>query len=349
MLIHIRKKVLTDAAQLQEPNDWLAMAMQNIAQAKVQGAHLIFIERGAVELIATNLISNWTLRVLTSIESEAAQYGNLREKLAVYVEIEKLDGLIEKEVRNGKTIIKIPLRNFADSRITQRARLVGENINDCRLYERLSAIHIGKYHSKDYPANIKFELIGGGGNTTAESLKELSTENHTLALCITDSDKAMPSSTEGETSKLCSAVRLSYLCHYYNINARSIENLLHYQQIEHILGIEKERKVLLKNLEFLKCFANTVHWFHLPLKNGIKLKSATQTAELLYWNPFVAGDFDGTYKIPPISKKLLAWAVELTNENNMPPSPDGNPVYETWDKLSALISSWGCCSDAMRA
>ena len=250
MLIYLRKSVFQETLCSREENDLYALALQNIAQSKIQGDHIFLIERGASELISSSQFTKSTINVFKKIESEAAQYGALKDNLIAHIEVSTCDGVIQKEVIDGKTTIKIPLKFFSNNRIVQRVKLIGENLNDCRFYERLSVLHINKYRSKDLPSRIKFELIGGGGSTTAESLKEVSKQDDTLALCITDNDKATLLSPHGDTSRLCQAVDISDLCHHQDIDARYIENLLHYQQIEEILRSERERLVLIKNLEF---------------------------------------------------------------------------------------------------
>jgi len=348
MLIYIKKSLFQEIQNFNGDNDLCAIALQNIAQSKIQGDHIFLIDRGSTILIALHQLTQATINVFEKIESEAAQYGGLKDNLMTYIEISSYDGTIEKQQNNGKTIIKIPLKFFSNNRIVQRVKLIGENLNDCRFYERLSILYINEYKSKELPSKIKFELIGGGGNTTAESFKEIAKENNALALCITDNDKATPTSPHGDTSKLCQVVNTSNLCHHQDIDARYVENLLHYQQIKKILSSKKERLTLIKNLEFLESLADSTHWFHLPLKTGLKNLDKKSSTDYLYWDSVINTKFDEDYQIPPVSKYLLKWAIDLTDENKLSTCPKDNPVHETWNVISALISSWGCCCEPMR-
>lgn len=348
MLIYLKKSLFQEIRDDNDNKNFYATALQNIAQSKAQGDHIFLMDRGSTILINSQELTRRTMSIFEKIESEAAQYGSLKDNLIIYIEISNYDGAIKKQEINGKTILNIPLKFFSNNRIIQRVKFIGENLNDCRFYERLSVIHINKYKSKELPSKIKFEPINGGGNTTAESLKELSKDGNTLALCITDNDKTTPTSSRGETSKLCSAISLSNLCHHQDIEARYIENLLHYEQIEKILSTEKERLVLIKNLEFLKNLENSSDWLYLPLKNGLKKEKHKTSLNSNYWDSIISEEFNEVYKIPPISSNLLKWTIDLTEKGGLSPCPENNPIHEKWNEISALTSSWGCCSEPIR-
>jgi hypothetical protein len=357
MLIHFSREL---AAQLQselDTSDTVVQALQNLAQARIQGDHILTADNGVLPIvIAHPRLSQNTRSVFNKIQAEQAQIGAIRSKLLINIEIISFREGISVIDSGSNRVIQIPLIRFQRNDLIQPTFLIAENLLDCQFFLIYSSWFLRRYKLGKLPSRLKAVFSPGGGDTTERLLDHHSKEQRYLGLCITDSDQKKPNGSIGQTAKKCQALELEALCQHYTLPTRSVENLLCKTQIEIVLNVERERHVLLSNLARLHHLFDTEPWKHLHLKTGVReLRGPCQRGtEQEYWNSVahstdtLTAHNDG-FLYPPISSKLLQWVLDHLKTNDPEELTIDNQLYAIWEQLALLLTSWTCASEPIRS
>lgn len=101
--------------------------------------------------------------------------------------------------------IEIRLQRIVTSRwdIFQKCILLCENLKDCTFYSFLGENYCSHNNITDY--HVSFMNLGGGGQTTAETYKNMVCEEKRSVLCVVDSDKKYANTCP--LGKTCVAVK----------------------------------------------------------------------------------------------------------------------------------------------
>lgn len=355
MLIHLSNNLKDSLFGTGKIEESALVALQNIAQARAQGDHIISGDKGIIDYIinCTELSQN-TIGVFRKISGEQSQFGRLRFRLKTYVLVDSLSGPKSIEETNLQRIIKLPLARFKRNDITQPTALVGENLMDCELLIRYSSWFSEKYSNGIFPSKLKATLFPGGGDTTDRVIKYLVDSQRYFALGITDSDQTYPRGGKGQTTQKCSAIQYSEISYHKRLPVKSIENLFSLNQIEQILDIDHTRHIWKLNLSRLNPISKTESWKYFPFKTGVaetvgpfELNTST-----FYWRSAstnLANHGKDSFIFPPISSKLLQWGVEHFLANDPICIKNEDFLFEVWEDISQLISSWTCTTDPIRA
>lgn len=356
MLIHL-SSALTEALKYDiSHTEAVVQALQNIAQSRYQGDHVVTADNGVLEPVILSLALNQnTRRVFSKINSEQAQIGTLRNQLSTYIEISRIRGDISVVNIDGISVIQIPLIRFERNDIIQPTFFITENLLDCKFYMHIASWFSKRHSGGRLPSKLSAVYCPGGGDTTETLLGHHSSNQRYLTLCITDSDQKFPGSVFGETTKKCIKLNLTELSHHVTLPTRSVENLIGHSQILTILNAEKGRKTLLPRAARLTRIIGSEAWKHFHVKDGVlEIHGPSQPGtENFYWRSIAtlaeseASNIDG-YLFPPISSKLLLWVVEHLDSNDPDDFSSDRQLLDIWKELAKLITSWTCGSEPIR-
>ena len=202
MLIHLSSELKNVLENEIKNTDAVVQALQNLAQSRYQGDHIITTDNNVLSpIISSEILNQNTRRVFSKINSEQAQIGSLRNQLSVYVEISYIRGEIKITEENNIRVIKIPLVRFERNDIIQPTFFITENLLDCKFYMAMTSWFCKKHLAGKLPSKLNAVYCPGGGDTTEKLLNHHSLSQRYLTLCITDSDQKYPGSGFGETTK----------------------------------------------------------------------------------------------------------------------------------------------------
>lgn len=354
MFIYLSEILAEQMSTELERTDSVVQAVQNLAQARAQGDHLISGDDRTLQILARHhRLSVSTRGVFQRIREEQSKFGALRHRLTARIEVDSFRGSITAIDSGGVRRLHLPLTRFQRNDVAQPTFLVAENLHDCRLLLRVASWVCATYFHGKLPSTLRAVLIPGGGDTTDRVLKHLSDEQRYLTLCFTDSDVLFPGGQVGQTAKKCAALALTDYCAHFVLRARAAENLLGSRQIRKILETDHERTDLIRRLDRITHLANTPSWLHLPLKDGVRefVGPPRPNSEQAYWHTVAQsrqGVSDG-YILPGISGKLLSWAVEHLQQNDPELLDDDVQLLGIWRELAETICAWTCGSQPMRS
>lgn len=357
MLIHLSAELIKSLEAELQKNETAIQALQNIAQARYQGDHIITADNGVLDsIIAKKIFNKTTHNVFSKINLEQTQIGALRKKLTAYIKIECIQGDIKITEEEKIRIINIPLARFERNDIIQPTFFIAENLLDCQFYLTITSWFSRKYKNGLLPSKLNAVYCPGGGDTTEKLLSHHSQSQRYLTLCITDSDQKFPGASLGETTKKCRQLALRHFSHHVTLPTRSVENLICHDQIIAVLNSTKERKALLPRLERLIGLINNEAWKYFHVKEGVRIFHGPNRPETenSYWQgvataeDWAASTTDG-YVFPPITQKLLLWVVEHLEANEPEEIQLNNQLFEIWEDLAHQIASWTCASEPIRS
>ncbi len=357
MLIHLSAKLIKSLEAELQKNETAIQALQNIAQARYQGDHIITADNGVLDfIIASKIFNQTTHNVFSKINLEQTQIGGLRKKLTAYINIECIQGDTKTTEEEKIKIINIPLARFERNDIIQPTFFIAENLLDCQFYLIITSWFSKKYKNGFLPSKLNAVYCPGGGDTTEKLLSHHSQSQRYLTLCITDSDQKFPGASLGETTKKCRQLALRHLSHHLTLPTRSVENLICHNQIVAVLNSTKERKALLPRLNRLNRLINNEAWKYFHVKEGVRNFHGPNRPETenSYWQgvattaEWAASTADG-YVFPPITQKLLLWVVEHLEKNEPEEIKPNNQLFEIWEDLAHQIASWTCASEPIRS
>jgi hypothetical protein len=124
-----------------------------------------------------------TFKQLTQLVLEAV---SLRERVSHFAVIEVREGGIHEEADGDEAqrCFRVPLAYFSDSGRTQASRLVAEDRDDARVYQRAAEAYLCRLGPKGL--TVRLQPYGGGGANTADALRDHVPEGPTV--CIVDAD-----------------------------------------------------------------------------------------------------------------------------------------------------------------
>ncbi|MGM9322553.1 hypothetical protein [Deinococcus aquaticus] len=165
----------------------------------------------------------------------------------------------------------VTYKRFAQSEFDQSPILLSENVKDANLYRNIISYIANR---KEYDCKIHVDTRGGGGDTTAEEFKNLST-NDRFILCIVDNDKKYPNCGIGQTAKKIidyTKLRILDNAFVYIIDAREIENVIPLSLIERNISANDARKSVIQYVNRLQIQSGDFRRY-LDIKSGIKITS----------------------------------------------------------------------------
>jgi hypothetical protein len=206
-------------------------ALSNLALAHHEGKHIVSGPSALLaDLADARELSQASRDIFRKIKVRHHEAKTLRESVSHYALIEARDGDIQENPGEGQRCFRVPLEYFSDSGRVQASRLVAENRNDARVYQRAADAFVSRATLKGLGA--RFQIYGGGGSTTAGTLRDHALQGPTA--CIVDADYKWSSEegapVKGETAagatRVAAELAGKTMCIVYAAQCREIENLL---------------------------------------------------------------------------------------------------------------------------
>jgi hypothetical protein len=177
----------------------LCDAFINLARAHYEGKHILVGPYRLLAALATAPeLPEDVRRTLKQVKQHYHELGNLRASMTHIVEIEPREGDIYLEETGTQWCYRVPLVYFSDSARVQKSRLVAEDRDDARVYDRAAQAYLSRSPLKGI--RVRLQTYGGGGSSIADALRDHAREGP--AVCIVDADRRW-SSEEGTPQEGC--------------------------------------------------------------------------------------------------------------------------------------------------
>jgi hypothetical protein len=342
----------------------LIVAINNIAQSRREGKHIIFSNPKNLRKIAkSEFLSSTTKSIFKKIYLESTQVKSLFDNLKTYVKISATADKISSYILNDIEIIEIPLINFFQMSFVNETTLLCENLIDCELYEIITKYAKKLLNLGNVPIKMKFQL--GGGNTTYKVFSYNQEQENQLCICVLDTDVKYKNGEFGDTIKLLKAVDLPNkpLCQLFEVECHEIENLIPVCIYEIVAGHDPNRLNgvnSLKKLEFLEARK------FVDIKKGLRIFQVTRgNADQFsrYWHPITSQIPDlnltcntnveitctsknncSCYVFNGIGNNILSDVLEYLKSSEINFDLFDNVTKETWGIISEKILTWCCGS-----
>ncbi|MBN3851859.1 hypothetical protein G3N59_00575 [Paraburkholderia sp. Ac-20340] len=338
-------------------NSVVSIALDNIANAHREGAHVIFSERNVAEHLLSigESLGGRTKQTLRNVINRYAQLAEFAETVEVKIFIGLFDN-IHAVIENGKRFIKIPVACVTSS-LLQKPYLLVENIDDAKFYGFLTTELASKLN---FSGHLSFEAYNGGGNTTGNVYEHLKNSTDRLCLCIVDSDRRFPTSKPGETAnKVLASDKTdpSPLTESFVLPVCSVENLIPWKWLEDAYSQSEDMK---KRLKMYECHHVDDVWPFLQLKKDIRCADLreTQKAFSVFWSDklkcrddvarCVAGgactkrDDCSTTFLAAVSGSPLGAVIPKLSERTIGACDAVPTVKAAWQSIAQLVSAWSC-------
>lgn len=252
--------------------------------------------------------------------------------------------------------------DFHDFSLFEKTVLIGENLNDCKVFRHISDKYLCCH--KLWAANCIFFDMNGGGATTADVYENQINNYSNFCLCIVDSDKKFPSDEIGGTAvevKNKHTAKHPPHCGYYIMEGISeVENLLPHEMVRKVTAIKSNLLYLLQlDIAFL------------DMKKGIVKDVLQNTLAKNYYCDLLAGhqqeldEINACYEDisqrcldkqekkecvvpgfgPNLLKDVLGLSWDEIDWKNL--NLTDSQVYE-WEEIGKRVFSWTCAPKKSR-
>jgi|LIDZ01.1.fsa_nt_gi hypothetical protein len=337
MMIVIRKAhgLLGDADKIR--------ALNNILMACGEAKHILWMPAKEIDsIIDGNVIFGYQLNVLVYVREQSRLAKAQVKNFDFHVEVDFDNITPPHYVAPGKLVVSYS--HFLDSARVQPPVFVCENLSDIDFYilGAKARLHELKLLSE---YDLKFEKVGGGGNTTVVSF-EYHLNNEKLVVCVLDSDREHPKAAIKETAARFDPYDKGWGRGYWLhiLDCTEAENLVPWKIAEealHRVGNNAARD------QFLALTPETRQY--LDHKEGLKYTAALlldKDKHGKHWSNLLDGDPEDDYWIcQPLGSTFLDRCITIMQEMSI------MKLYEMLDshkdqayiEICSMIASWGIC------
>lgn len=343
-------------------------ALENILNSHGSRKHLIVAKRKSMDdVISSSYYSACAKLYANSIIENYREHQILSKILDVIVEVDFNKAGIDTYEKGSQKIISVGYDYFEDFERCSPTVLLGENILDCRLYNKIAELY--SKHMSDYPLYVNFDFQGGGGEQTKEhfSIRE---NQKRLCICIVDSDKTHPNGPEKNTSGQFNSTdkEVNSTTRALVIDACEVESIIPIKLLERVIVEGDYQNEFVDFIDEIKSFEEQNPGFrkYLDHKNGMTLKSALNLDNIYgtHWidslvkskkyanAPCIESkeciECGECPKVPGFSGGILRKSVEKLDEqgpawlkNNL-----DNSLIDVWEDIGNTLQTWGCVAGA---
>ncbi|MGK7933278.1 MAG: hypothetical protein AB4041_17860 [Microcystaceae cyanobacterium] len=278
MLIKLTPSILNNNSE------FLPLALENLALTMREGKHLVVAETRTLKAILNHPtfkeLGLNSQRIYLELFNNNDNYGTYLSYVSLYIEVIEpclSPQKIEPKKQNDKTIIQVPVSFFQDSEMIQKTILLCENQEDTKFYEIIGRVY--RTWMKFNIINFAFTPQGGGGSTIASEYESIQSRKSRFCLCIVDSDKLSPNSSEGKTAKglLDKHDANSVTTELYLLKVREAENLIPYEILLQLLSRDKNKNSQYQTLSGIQAIENSEIRLYVDIKEGTRLQTLFQS------------------------------------------------------------------------
>lgn len=354
--------------------DVTSEGLENLAQARREGRHMLFADRNTLEaIIAADHLSSRSRATYNVVYNRLAEKKSFASSLCRIVEIVSDSyGPIASRANGEAITIQIPI-GALDSELVQRTLLLGENLTDMPFFDWMAKVYA--HRRRMGSVQLSFDATTGGGSTTASVYSAIQSAARRLCLCVADSDQKSPNGAVGTTARMLKKVDNAErpMAELAILNAREIENLLplpvlsgaHGVDPAAIFGLErlasssaaharvyvnvKEGTSVERILRFPVTSPDRTYWLHVLstlAKEMQHLRGECVTSE-------TCGAPDGcscviNTGLGPNILERASKVCEQMSPKKLAECLDSLSVAE-WDRIGALVLAWCCGAPNLRA
>lgn len=198
--------------------------LENAARAHREGKHVLSFDLSLYQKAREVAdLSRDALAALDNAKLRASDTSTLWRDLAVRIQVgprQAPPGWAD----DHRTFV-LPYPQLVDSAQLQRSVVVGEDLNDTKVFARL-ADEWGRVHARGFLSRI--DILPGGGDRSAD-VAEIALAQQRMVLLVTDSDQKHPTDGLGSTARKARALESSHpfdILKVQVLEANEIENLL---------------------------------------------------------------------------------------------------------------------------
>lgn len=246
--------------------------IENIALSMKERKHIVFSDyKILLKLIKIENLSQSSKRVFNSVLKRWSSISGLEKSLNGKILVVYDEESIRRDAYENQIIYRVPLKYFNDTEKLLPLHIIGEDENDCNIYEDIAKRYI---NDKSLGISINTRRVHGGGNRTSINYERELTLYHKICLVIADSDREYKSSTIGDTARGIEDVynrnRETYITDIHILNVREKENLIP-PNLYNMCSKSSNSKKDMKILEYI--FNNDLLrelYYYSDIKDGIK-------------------------------------------------------------------------------
>ena len=197
-------------------------SFETIVRAFREGKHIVTLGKRGSEYLRLDVLSAGTKGAIKNICSRQSELDGLRKVMRCFARVGAGFSLSEERT-DTQTIYRLPLVWFCDSLAGQECALLGENLSDAALLEKLAAAW---FSHAGWTLRTTSEPQGGGGSTIVDAFEAICQRDR-VCLCVADSDRTFPGHNGGaNATRLSKIVPRSPVQKATILPVREIENLV---------------------------------------------------------------------------------------------------------------------------
>ncbi len=281
MLFYIPPKIISSLIE-NSNNKKIIEAIDNLAFSRRNGYHLLTAEYSDLKFLKKfEKLERKTLSVFSNLFQTWSEIGNFKNQFKTYVEIVLAPDVLKIKKENGTKIIYLSIDYIQNFDLLNKTKILAENQGEIDFYIFISNLYKNKNGFKHISLN--YNLLMGGGDTTAPVFKTEITQKQSFCLCFADKDIEYPNCKIGSTLKKIEIEneKSTPLCELLAIDVNEIENLIPLKLLKkacldtnHKKGYEFVEKMKEADLdEYIK---------YLDFKKGISLKKFVELKNIKY-------------------------------------------------------------------
>lgn len=346
-------------------NTQVETCIQHILCAHSEGKHIVISDKKFLKKLADKeSLGTRNRNAAQNISQKIRELFPLKEKVGYYCKVD-MSSISTKIIKNDPddSFFVVGCCFFTDSSKTQLTKLLCEDINDYKIYEKIAQNF--KFSQKLPGININFEVINGGGANIRNNFEQIKLTER-LCLCLLDTDKKHPKSSIGSTAGKFNPSCTSSLCQYYIIESHEVESLIPMGIIEEAILQKKLDSSYLyahEQLNALVSYSPNIKQ-HFDHKMGITINEAKKLDEKYqdnFWKePLTnAPNFkrrgkclqkmscdckNSCFAVPGFSTRLLDVSAEVLLKISQSKLDELIPelLKREWDNIGRQLFSWGC-------
>lgn len=275
----------------------------------------------------------------------STSYDFIKRRVEVVIDI-----TIDKRYENGYEIYQSKIDDYQDTSFCQRTILIGEDLNDCIIYEIILRRYIKE---KELNINYQFEFENGGGQNCCKVI-EKNIRDKKIFLSILDTDRKYPKADIGSTLKSCKKFFKLNNAKFtiIELDVHEIENLLPFNLMDNEdcdgeLKLKKEKFDLLrKNGPELLQFFDIKHGIKKQdIKGDEEYKNFAQKCcecdnSITNFEEYYNNLEDDNYIYLPLCRIFKKIRQQLENDNTQLILLDFQK--QEWEKLGKNLLEFGC-------
>lgn len=343
-------------------------ALENIFNSHGSRNHLVISDTSTMNRlleVGENVFGLSTMTFIRDARDMLRETRSLKSYLNIYLQVDFSERYLPRHTTSGSSdMIETGYNYFVDINRVSPTLLIGEHINDAKLYKTIGT-HYAKFISS-LSLNIAFQTIHGGGSTTKAVFDNYKDQN-SLAFCILDTDKKYPNDSEKSTATNFSRSDrlLNRSVKAMIINAHEVESIIPLPMIIDMMNSPTSTygSDTLTNAQNLTNYSNSDFRRYFDHKNGISLKDAIQydiSNHGDYWLNFFNQDTTVSSKECVVNREchecnrcpkvnglgdgLLNCIVEFAHRNNTRKYDTTMEQFirDEWENIGKELLSWGC-------